>query len=42
MTDLESKGLLLGVMPEVKYSQFKAELGEKDFIVMITDAVTDS
>lgn len=39
--DLESKGLLLGVMPEVKYSQFEVELGEKDFIVMITDGVTD-
>ncbi|MGN7479637.1 PP2C family protein-serine/threonine phosphatase [Solibacillus silvestris] len=39
--DLESKGLLLGVMPEVKYPQYEIRLGENDFIIMITDGVTD-
>ena len=39
--DLESKGLLLGVLPEVKYPQYEIELEEDDFIVMITDGVTD-
>ncbi|MBD8038278.1 PP2C family protein-serine/threonine phosphatase [Solibacillus sp. A46] len=39
--DLESKGLLLGVMPEVKYPQYEVQLEEGDFIVMMTDGVTD-
>lgn len=39
--DLESKGLLLGVMPEVKYPQHELRLEENDFILMITDGVTD-
>ena len=39
--DLESKGLLLGVMPEVKYPQHEIELEDNDFILMITDGVTD-
>ncbi|WP_332646317.1 PP2C family protein-serine/threonine phosphatase [Lysinibacillus sp. 54212] len=38
---LEAKGLLLGVMPEVKYPQFEVKLGDGDFIVMLTDGVTD-
>ena len=38
---LESKGLLLGVMPEVKYPQFEIEVDEGDFIVMMTDGVTE-
>lgn len=39
--DLESKGLLLGVMPEVKYPQFDITLKDGDFIVMMTDGVTE-
>ncbi|WP_274308350.1 PP2C family protein-serine/threonine phosphatase [Solibacillus daqui] len=39
--DLESKGLLLGVMPEVNYPQYEIEMGDNDFILMITDGVTD-
>ncbi|MEG0380683.1 MAG: PP2C family protein-serine/threonine phosphatase, partial [Kurthia sp.] len=39
--DLESKGLLLGVMSEVKYLQYDIELEVNDFILMITDGVTD-
>lgn len=38
---LESKGLLLGVMPEVKYPQFDVTLDQGDFIVMMTDGVTE-
>ncbi len=39
--DLESKGLLLGVMPEVKYPQFNIKLEENDFIMIVTDGVTE-
>lgn len=39
--DLESKGLMLGVMPEAKYPQHEIELEADDFILMITDGVTD-
>ncbi|MEO4054908.1 PP2C family protein-serine/threonine phosphatase [Solibacillus sp. CAU 1738] len=39
--DLESKGLLLGVMPEVKYPQFEVQLQNNDFIIMMTDGVTE-
>lgn len=39
--DLESKGLLLGVMPEVKYPQYEIKMEKHDFILMITDGVTD-
>lgn len=38
---LESKGLLLGIMPEVKYPQFDITLEDGDFIVMMTDGVTE-
>ncbi|RHW34885.1 phosphoserine phosphatase [Lysinibacillus yapensis] len=39
--DLEAKGLLLGILPEVKYSQQELELKENDFIIIMTDGVTD-
>nr|WP_106781578.1 PP2C family protein-serine/threonine phosphatase [Lysinibacillus timonensis] len=39
--DLESKGLLLGVMQEVKYPQFDIELKDGDFVMIITDGVTE-
>ncbi|WP_036172880.1 PP2C family protein-serine/threonine phosphatase [Ureibacillus massiliensis] len=39
--DLESKGLLLGVLPEVKYPQFDIQLKENDFVVIMTDGVTE-
>lgn len=39
--DLECKGLLLGVMPEVKYPQFNIRLKENDFIMIVTDGVTE-
>lgn len=40
-TDLDSNGLLLGVLPEMKYSQTDIHLSENDFIIMITDGVTE-
>lgn len=39
--DLETKGLLLGVIPEVTYSQVDIHLNENDFIIMFTDGVTE-
>lgn len=38
---LESKGLLLGIMPEVNYVQFELQLKRNDFVVIITDGVTE-
>lgn len=38
---LESKGLLLGVMDDVKYMQSEILLNEGDFIVIMTDGVTE-
>lgn len=40
-TDLDSKGLLLGVLPEMKYTQNDIHLSENDFIIMVTDGVTE-
>ena len=39
--DLDSKGLLLGVLPGIKYSQKDIQLSENDFIIMFTDGVTE-
>lgn len=39
--DLQSKGLLLGILPNVKYSEHEIQLDKDDFIVIITDGVTD-
>ncbi|CAM5216469.1 Sigma-B regulation protein RsbU (Phosphoserine phosphatase) OS=Ureibacillus acetophenoni OX=614649 GN=SAMN05877842_111149 PE=4 SV=1 [Ureibacillus acetophenoni] len=39
--NLESKGLLLGVMPEVKYPQFSIRVEMNDFIMIFTDGVTE-
>lgn len=39
--DLESKGLLLGILPEVKYRQSEIHLNDGDFIIMLTDGVTE-
>ncbi|WP_342558441.1 PP2C family protein-serine/threonine phosphatase [Metasolibacillus sp. FSL K6-0083] len=38
---LGAKGLLLGIMPEVKYEQTEIPLYEGDFIIMMTDGVTE-
>ncbi|WP_318241008.1 PP2C family protein-serine/threonine phosphatase [Ureibacillus galli] len=39
--DLESKELLLGILPDVKYSQKDIKLNDNDFIILMTDGVTD-
>lgn len=38
---LGAKGLLLGIMPEMKYEQTEIQLYEGDFIIMMTDGVTE-
>ncbi|MFJ7733794.1 PP2C family protein-serine/threonine phosphatase [Lysinibacillus sp. NPDC097231] len=38
---LEAKGLLLGVMPEIKYSYKEISLEENDIIIIMTDGVTE-
>ena len=38
---LEAKGLLLGVLPETKYSFHDIVLEENDLIIMVTDGVTE-
>lgn len=40
-TELQAKGLLLGVIPNVKYEQHSIVLAEGDFIAMMTDGVTE-
>lgn len=39
--NLEANGLLLGILPEVRYSQQEIKLKENDFVIIITDGVTD-
>lgn len=40
-SELQAKGLLLGVVPNVKYEQHSIILEKDDFIVMMTDGVTE-
>ncbi|WP_277584676.1 PP2C family protein-serine/threonine phosphatase [Psychrobacillus antarcticus] len=40
-SELQAKGLLLGVIPNVKYEQHIISLDKDDFIVMMTDGVTE-
>ena len=39
--ELKAKGLLLGIIPNVKYEQHSVFLEEGDFVVMMTDGVTE-
>ncbi|MEI4770702.1 PP2C family protein-serine/threonine phosphatase [Psychrobacillus sp. FJAT-51614] len=39
--ELQAKGLLLGVVPNVKYEQHSIVLDKGDFVVMMTDGVTE-
>lgn len=39
--DLEAQGLLLGVLPEVQYPHYVMPLNTNDFVVMMTDGVTE-
>lgn len=40
-TELQAKGLLLGVIPNVKYEQRSVVFDKGDFVVMMTDGVTE-
>jgi sigma-B regulation protein RsbU (phosphoserine phosphatase) len=40
-TELQAKGLLLGVIPNVKYEQHVITLNHGDFVVIMTDGVTE-
>jgi sigma-B regulation protein RsbU (phosphoserine phosphatase) len=40
-SELHAKGLLLGVVPNVKYQQLDVKLKTGDFVVMMTDGVTE-
>ncbi|TQR06818.1 PP2C family protein-serine/threonine phosphatase [Psychrobacillus soli] len=40
-SELQAKGLLLGVIPNVKYEQHSIALKKGDFVVMMTDGVTE-
>lgn len=40
-SELQAKGLLLGVIPNVKYEQHSIILNQGDFVVMMTDGVTE-
>lgn len=39
--ELSASGLLLGVMADVKYEQYEVKIEDGDFIVMMTDGVTE-
>lgn len=40
-SDLHSEGLLLGILSDVKYFENEIELKEGDFLVIVTDGVTE-
>ncbi|MET1013320.1 MAG: PP2C family protein-serine/threonine phosphatase, partial [Paenisporosarcina sp.] len=40
-SELHAKGLLLGVVPNVTYNQHDIKLKNGDFVVMMTDGVTE-
>ncbi|PKR77006.1 phosphoserine phosphatase [Halalkalibacillus sediminis] len=39
--EIQAKGLLLGVEQEMRYKQYETPIGEDDFIVLLTDGVTE-
>src|SRR5699024_9079230 len=41
-SDLETKGLVLGVLPDTTYNEFKLTLKKDDIIILVTDGVTES
>lgn len=40
--EINTKGLLLGVLPDTKYPQYETYLEKGDFVVLLTDGVTES
>ncbi|MFA1822565.1 PP2C family protein-serine/threonine phosphatase [Virgibacillus oceani] len=41
-TEMETKGLILGVSPETRYQEFEQEMNEGDMVVFFTDGVTEA
>jgi sigma-B regulation protein RsbU (phosphoserine phosphatase) len=41
-TEMETKGLVLGVTPETEYQEFEQEMNEGDMAVFFTDGVTEA
>lgn len=40
--EIDAKGLLLGVLPDSEYPQYETYLEKDDFVVLLTDGVTES
>ncbi|MDG5787937.1 PP2C family protein-serine/threonine phosphatase [Evansella sp. AB-P1] len=40
--DMETKGLVLGVSPKIHYKEYSLQLSPGDFIVLLSDGVTES
>ena len=40
-SELETEGIVLGVLPDTKYPQYELKLQENDMIVLLTDGVTE-
>lgn len=40
-TELETKGIVLGVAPEARYKQYELELEKDDMLILFTDGVTE-
>jgi sigma-B regulation protein RsbU (phosphoserine phosphatase) len=41
-TEMETKGLILGVTPEAEYKEFEQEMNKGDMVVFFTDGVTEA
>lgn len=41
-TEMETKGLVLGVTPEAEYKEFEQEMHDGDMVVFFTDGVTEA
>lgn len=40
-TEIESKGLVLGVSPDTDYQQYKLKINKDDMVILLTDGVTE-
>lgn len=40
-TEIKTKGLVLGVLPDSTYSDYECQLGKNDMIILLTDGVTE-
>lgn len=41
-TEMETSGIVLGVLPDTKYEQFEIKMDIDDMVVLLTDGVTES